>query len=909
MPTEESHSVTIHYMSRYQRNPRGRPWGTERGREKQLHGQEAAVLQGWHLSRPAPGSVLKEMRRASAPWPRVCCGHSSRCRAGERTPLFPLPPTPACSSPRSCSSSGVAASDSSIQLQNEEKEAHGYIMDFVKSTRRDRESKMKFLASIDMLCRASLRGRYQSPTSHELLNKLEALMQNEAFDNMDTMMWQQALLAVAALSEYREDLLDNRLYKHIGGTFSFVASETISQRTPFYDQILKTLDSVLEVLIRGASQRSCIFITGKILQALLPITASEDMAKRRKAVEWIVRLSYFLSPSSMLEHLNARHGMQCFSRSKPLEFLGQAMGYLALSCAEEDQEISCGAFQALCNFRRFLLVRQSYCAKCEDAEIPLEREGPNTLWPMELNDEMVATGRFLLPHERYNLVLTVLRNMAQERVSNIQVIANTLKVVLAHSCLKLTKVDDLVQIIYRQLMLVTRRSLRDILMQTLLQMAQLHSWDVTTSLLHISITGDIDVALQLQGNPRASENCPDKTCYGQDGPTDSELWHHATAEAMWNMLVCEPSISGGILKSLLLIQHTSMSQNNFGTKCNCHLLLTVASVMRMVFLVPSNQSNVRKLLEELFMAMVLQISFTMKSPQEGCCCFEIWKKEAEDRVVNRRRCMVRTMQAFFHFLGGDSLVEDIKGQGAWDMLVSPCDYPAGIRVLSRVMKHKEQVSCASICEDAVGIIQSYEDICAIIVFIEVGLVASISSPRAGRGKLGRMHEAERRWQGCHCLPSELCPALLPCPEPSRSSAAVLGSHSAPGVFQLLDCTRFKTDDSPVLHVLHTHLRSRSSVPHKVAVTSLATLSENPEQAKAMSLQGLLPAVMQQLQDDDCDVTKAALTVLSNVLCAVDRQTAGPIALQLPKMLLPLFENPFKTWRVTAAPWSLPWRLK
>ncbi|XP_033928448.1 uncharacterized protein [Melopsittacus undulatus] len=86
------------------------------------------------------------------------------------------------------------------------------------------------------------------------------------------------------------------------------------------------------------------------------------------------------------------------------------------------------------------------------------------------------------------------------------------------------------------------------------------------------------------------------------------------------------------------------------------------------------------------------------------------------------------------------------------------------------------------------------------------------------------------------------------------------------------------------------LRSESSVLRKVAITSLATLSEKPKQAKAMSLQGLLPAVMQQLQDDDCDVMKAALTVLSNILCVVDRQTAGPIALQLLNMLLPLFEN-------------------
>ncbi|KAM9533847.1 uncharacterized protein ACIB01_012804 isoform 1-T3 [Guaruba guarouba] len=170
--------------------------------------------------------------------------------------------------------------------------------------------------------------------------------------------------------------------------------------------------------------------------------------------------------------------------------------------------------------------------------------------------------------------------MAQERVSNIQVIANTLKAVLTDPCLKLTKVDDLMQIICRQLVLVTRRSLWDTLMQTLLQMAQLHCQDVTTSLLHISIPGDIDVALQLQGNPRTSENCPDKSCYGQGGPADSELWHHTTTEAMWNMLVCEPSILSRILKSLLLIQHTSMSHNIFGTKRSCRLLLTVSVRMR-----------------------------------------------------------------------------------------------------------------------------------------------------------------------------------------------------------------------------------------------------------------------------------------------------------------------------------------
>lgn len=60
--------------------------------------------------------------------------------------------------------------------------------------------------------------------------------------------------------------------------------------------------------------------------------------------------------------------------------------------------------------------------------------------------------------------------------------------------------------------------------------------------------------------------------------------------------------------------------------------------------------------------------------------------------------------------------------------------------------------------------------------------------------------------------------------------------------------------------------------------------------QAVTLQGLLPEVMQQLQDADGDISMKALTVLRNALRLADGQVAGPIALQLPERLLPLFEN-------------------
>lgn len=48
--------------------------------------------------------------------------------------------------------------------------------------------------------------------------------------------------------------------------------------------------------------------------------------------------------------------------------------------------------------------------------------------------------------------------------------------------------------------------------------------------------------------------------------------------------------------------------------------------------------------------------------------------------------------------------------------------------------------------------------------------------------------------------------------------------------------------------------------------------------------------MQQLQDANSDINMQAMTVLRNTLRLADGQVAGPIALQLPDRLLPLFDN-------------------
>ncbi|KAM6187496.1 uncharacterized protein WM294_016646 [Sarcoramphus papa] len=97
-------------------------------------------------------------------------------------------------------------------------------------------------------------------------------------------------------------------------------------------------------------------------QVLLPFTASQEVARRRRAVGRIVSLSQFFMSSSMLEALSFRQRNLFLFNEEPLQFLGQVMGHLTLSCAEEDQEISCGAAEALRAFHRFILLRQTEAA-------------------------------------------------------------------------------------------------------------------------------------------------------------------------------------------------------------------------------------------------------------------------------------------------------------------------------------------------------------------------------------------------------------------------------------------------------------------------------------------------------------------------------------------------------------------
>ena len=80
---------------------------------------------------------------------------------------------------------------------------------------------------------------------------------------------------------------------------------------------------------------------------------------------------------------------------------------------------------------------------------------------------------------------------------------------------------------------------------------------------------------------------------------------------------------------------------------------------------------------------------------------------------------------------------------------------------ARVLWREAPACCTCVSEQAIRGLQAYQDIGIMTVFVEVGMVASAASLRAGGGKLGCVDEAEGRGEvarafcGPCCLPPGL----------------------------------------------------------------------------------------------------------------------------------------------------------
>ncbi|XP_068523910.1 maestro heat-like repeat-containing protein family member 7 [Anas acuta] len=679
-----------------------------------------------------------------------------------------------------------------LSLAPEDMEDYDYFWDVLTGTKMEGDWKLKFLASIRTICSNTVQRRYMYLPCDMLGVEKKMQLPESSSDHLRTLMllgWQAAY----AISERSEENLA-LLSQHLGPCINAIGSLASTRErgrldASLYAEILKSLDSVLEVLVCTSSDYTAATLE-IILQALLPFTRSENVAKRRYAVGRIASLSEVLIPSSLMQD-SFRNRVGTVSvrtfQTKPVPLLGQLMGCLTLCCAEEDKDISCGSAEALHAFHRIVMVRQSHFMTPTYPYLFLERECPSTFRPKDAANELTVFGSFLFPVERTNFILTILEGMTHPRVSDTKVVARVLDMITDSD---MEEVPRVMRIIHDCLATVSKESLLDILKRTLFKITSLHPGHAVQGLLEVF------------------------------------PWRDRVATAMWQTMVSEPCVAEDVLRNLLR-QRIGPEHDVLGSHHSCVRSWAVTSAMNKIFQLPSSKNIAQSLFHKLYIAVLFQISsihectlqdFSRGSSQMGEC---VWPSGSFLRTA------VMTMRALFQHLGGATLVEDIQTQGGWDRLLRHETFHTGVAVLTRALGSKAPLFGASVFEEAVVRLwqrQKHEEITAMAVFTE-----------------------------------------------------------------LLDCVDFEQlVDNCIPHLLHSHLRSQSSVLRRMAVTSLVTLSTRPK--LAVTLQDLLPEVMQQLQDANSDISMQAMTVLRNTLRLADGQVAGPIALQLPDRLLPLFDN-------------------
>ncbi|XP_064380483.1 maestro heat-like repeat-containing protein family member 7 isoform X3 [Dromaius novaehollandiae] len=303
----------------------------------------------------------------------------------------------------------------------------------------------------------------------------------------------------------------------------------------------------------------------------------------------------------------------------------------------------------------------------------------------------------------------------------------------------------------------------------------------------------------------------------------------SVAVAMWRVMVSQPATAEKVLGELLFVlQERRQGRRVCFVEDEPHVVpLAATRALRKILLQPTLQQG-KALFPMLCVALLFQISFAMEATlQDVEAFFKTDTEEGRGSPISPVRSALQALQALLHWAGYGEQVGVLHKTGGWDMLICAESHHQGITLLARQLRTSATKECHWI-------------------FHHLLLVLS-------------MRDVQRE------IPSMAF------------------------FTELLNCAEFSTAvDEQVLRLFQRHLRTGRLVMRGLVLRGLLMLSESPEVAG--KLQGLLPDVMERLHDADRDINVKALCILRNVLHHMERERAGPVALQLAEKLLPLFDD-------------------
>ncbi|XP_032303128.1 uncharacterized protein LOC116654007 [Coturnix japonica] len=253
----------------------------------------------------------------------------------------------------SCSAEGPSASD----LSPQQEDPLSCIRACCAHRPQTQAQKLRFLASICAVCKASLEdcgAHYRLCVCPlEVAQCIEALLQEEPAEHLDTELRQQAMSTIAAMSgawllpEEKNGLLRACL----GSVLHLPRYEDDADLdAALYVETMEALHHLLQVLVSSAG-RFVLVELQNIMELLLPFTTCQLAAVEERAVVCIARLLAFSNTCVLPELCTCFVGTAVFQHkcqeNQRFPVLGKLVGHLILSCTSTDDRTRDEAINAV----------------------------------------------------------------------------------------------------------------------------------------------------------------------------------------------------------------------------------------------------------------------------------------------------------------------------------------------------------------------------------------------------------------------------------------------------------------------------------------------------------------------------------------------------------------------------------
>ncbi|NWX81301.1 MROH5 protein, partial [Alca torda] len=529
---------------------------------------------------------------------------------------------------------------------------------------QEEAQKLEFLASICTICSTSSMDSTEWNMLYfcqlEVVEVIEALLQEEPPDQLSTTVRQQAMLAIISMSRVKLLLQEKKnsiLHTCFCSIFHLPPQDTQGPSAYLYSKTLAALDSMLQSLVCSAGTLGTMELQN-IFQLLLPLTSSQPEVVEQRAMARIARLADFITTYSLpqicscfVQATAPEH--QC-SKTHQFVMLGKLVGHLTLCCTCKDRGTHHEAAEALHHLHTFIMQQLSRCPRLHDkGQMELQEDWPRKQsWHHSRSSRAIKIflmfTEYLQPTDQVDIILIAIKSFRSPSIYSISVAAHMVNILLEDPAFQPGQVLNIVWTIYRNLPSITAAVAHNSLDRALLVLTNKHPTEVVASLLQCS-------------------------------PTCTHV-----AMAMWKIMFSKPQAAKKVLQELLsMLMNQPLRKTSTSTKDNPRILsLAATRTINEILLQPTCLREVDAIFPQLFLALLFQVSFTTElTPQE----VQIFWKEHQQYQLTPIRSAVNSIRVLLCVMGFERQVLAIEAQGGWDALLRAHTHLMGVSILAREM--------------------------------------------------------------------------------------------------------------------------------------------------------------------------------------------------------------------------------